>query len=406
MRPQTRKSVLPSGGLLRTARTAAIVLLPVLAGLFRGAGYLYPGAAWPDFGFKVFLAGTVGIWTNYFAIRMLFRPRERTAFGRQGLIPARREELTAAIAAAVARELLDPETIRSYIEENDLVGKSSARALALARGWLSRPASREKVVGWVGRQCQIHGAEYLDRFLPLASRALFRFLDEKISGETVRPLLEGALRRELEKPESRRAATRAIVTLIEENSGSIAGLFNRVIDDWIAEKEGAAQLALVLGKLYFRVDEAYIREELEKIVSRPGFFDRVLELVDENIPALVRIGEDPGFRRRLAELVEEQKGALEEWLRGRGLEAARGRVLEFLESEEFWRRLDGWITAAVNRMEGYARARIDTEEFRALSSRYLLRAIRRLDVRTMVRQRISAFDLARLEGLIRHISSD
>ena len=395
-----------SGGKLRAARTAAIIMLPLLSGACRGAFHLYHDFVWLDYGFKIFLSGTVGIWTNYFAIRMLFRPRQRTTFGRQGLIPARREELTAAIAAAVARELLDPETIRGYIEENDLIGKSSARALTVARGWLARPVNRAKLAEWVGRQCRLHGEEYLDRWLPKIIQALFRILDKKISSETVWPLIDDALRKELEKPESRRAATRVIITLIDENSPAIAGLFNQVINEWIREKEGWGQAALLLGKLIFRVDEVYISGELEKIVSRPDFFNRVLELVDENIPALVRIGKDPEFRQRLSQLIEERKGELEVWLRSKGLESARVRVLEFLDSEEFWQWLDRGISSLINGLETYARSRIDSDEFRAFSSRYLLRAIRRLDVAEIVRTRISNFDLERLERLVRQVSGD
>jgi hypothetical protein len=126
----------------------------------------------------------------------------------------------------------------------------------------------------------------------------------------------------------------------------------------------------------------------------------------EGRPPVPAPGEDPEFRRRLSSLIEEQKGALEEWLQAEGAALARDRILAFLESEEFWTRLDRSAAALAGRLEAYARERIETEEFRAISSRYLLRTVRRLDVGAMVRGRISDFDLARLEELVRRVSGD
>lgn len=62
----------------------------------------------------------VGYWTNYIAITMLFHPRRKNAVW-VGIIPSRKEELTALIAESVKERLVSPEIIREYLHETGAV---------------------------------------------------------------------------------------------------------------------------------------------------------------------------------------------------------------------------------------------------------------------------------------------
>jgi len=65
------------------------------------------------------VGAAIGWFTNYLAVKMLFRPRQPFRLGGltiQGLIPRRREELAQSIAAAVEQELLDADDIVQALE--------------------------------------------------------------------------------------------------------------------------------------------------------------------------------------------------------------------------------------------------------------------------------------------------
>lgn len=62
----------------------------------------------------------VGYWTNYIAIKMLFRPRRPNKVW-QGLIPQRKDELTQMMAEGVRERLISPEIIRAYLHETGAV---------------------------------------------------------------------------------------------------------------------------------------------------------------------------------------------------------------------------------------------------------------------------------------------
>jgi len=68
----------------------------------------------------------IGWITNKLALTLLFRPREPVRIGPwrlQGIIPARRQRLAAAIARTVQRDLLSEEKVAQLITEVDLRGE-------------------------------------------------------------------------------------------------------------------------------------------------------------------------------------------------------------------------------------------------------------------------------------------
>lgn len=75
----------------------------------------------------------VGYWTNWLAIKMLFRPRRPNAVWR-GLIPARRQELTERIADTILHELISPQIVRDYLHRSGVVRELTERIVAASRG--------------------------------------------------------------------------------------------------------------------------------------------------------------------------------------------------------------------------------------------------------------------------------
>lgn len=69
--------------------------------------------------------GLIGYWTNWLAIKMIFRPfKPKYIFGYQipftpGLIPRNREEIARKISATVAFHLLNPEKLHRLFDNNN-----------------------------------------------------------------------------------------------------------------------------------------------------------------------------------------------------------------------------------------------------------------------------------------------
>ena len=73
---------------------------------------------WPRLILMPVVGGAIGWFTNYLAIRMLFRPREPWRLWRwtvQGVIPQRRDELAHRVADAIERDLFSHDDIRQAV---------------------------------------------------------------------------------------------------------------------------------------------------------------------------------------------------------------------------------------------------------------------------------------------------
>jgi uncharacterized membrane protein YheB (UPF0754 family) len=70
------------------------------------------------------VGAVVGYATNWLAVRMLFRPRKPVrVFGLTflGLVPRRRGEIAASVAATVERELISPKDLQAIIRDEKLL---------------------------------------------------------------------------------------------------------------------------------------------------------------------------------------------------------------------------------------------------------------------------------------------
>lgn len=392
--------------MIRKARRAAIILLPSLALAAGAAGHFLPDRPWIDWVFKIALSGTVGIWTNYFAIKMLFRPHRRTVFGRQGLIPARRGELADTIGEAVAEELLDADTVLGYLEEHQVLQRAADELMESAHRWIAAPDNRRKVVRAAGGWLQRRGMEYVEALLPKAESYLSRLIRDHVTLENVWPHVRRMLAAELRRPATRETLSRVLQRFIDENSPRIAGILNGVLDRWIEQKGTITRTILELGKSLFDVDEEFIAAELRGAVRSPEFFDQLLAFVDNNVETVERLADSGDIQRRLQGVLDSSLDRFEEWVRRSGLDLARARVVELLESDAFWEWVDAQLDPLVERAEEYARERVYSPEFRRTARSLLLRLSESVDIRGIVRRRIDGFDLSELEELVFRVSGD
>ncbi len=391
--------------MIKTGRKVAITVLPsltVVSGIFLNL-YEYQ---WIDWVFKVCLSGTVGIGTNYIAIKMLFRPHRRTPLGRQGLIPKRRDDIAKAIAAAVSEQLLDTDSVLNYLEENDLLEKAASGLMKYAHGWIEDPENRSGIINAAGRYLQDRGVEQAGQLFSKVAELIKNHASENLSSDMVWSHARSAIEREIEKPETLHLLTMVVTDLVEKNASTIADAVNGRLEDWINSKGFLTKKAMMLGKGVFRIDSSRIREELLKKVRSPLFFQDVMDLIGDNIASISSMGDDPAVKKQFSVFFDEQKQRFDNWLKTEGVASARERLITYLESESFWNSLEKQLDSAVRKLEDMAEKKIQSEEFRKTARNFMLQNAHRIDVKEMVRKKVSEFELEQLEALIIDVSGE
>jgi len=98
------------------------------------------------------LTALIGWFTNWIALKMLFRPRQPVSFfgmRLQGLLPRRRQDLAVRGAEVFERELLSQEFIRSELDRIDIAAILETFTRRFVRERLGRRLRRVPVFGGV-----------------------------------------------------------------------------------------------------------------------------------------------------------------------------------------------------------------------------------------------------------------
>jgi len=104
----------------------ALKLFMPVCGIVFGVSFLWD---YQDIVRSCSVAGMIGFATNWVAIKMLFRPREKRPIFGQGLIPSQRDQLIEKVADEVLRNLINEELILQKIEETRIIPRLSTSAI-------------------------------------------------------------------------------------------------------------------------------------------------------------------------------------------------------------------------------------------------------------------------------------
>ena len=120
--------------------------------------------------FIILMAGNVGYFTNYLAIRMLFQPKQGKVLGWEGLVPKNKAHIADSLANSVQTRLLSPDIILEYVHENGLIEKAAQNLTRWVDEKLDQPEVRQRITEYLVKLLQDHGEEMLDLVFNQAER--------------------------------------------------------------------------------------------------------------------------------------------------------------------------------------------------------------------------------------------
>ncbi len=144
-------------------------------------------------------SGLIGFFTNWLAIGMLFRPRDRHPIFGQGVIPAQRDGIIVRLATAIDRELIGPDVIKKGIRDSGVVPKFLVQAEQALRGLLEDEEFRAEIRAVI--HAYVEGAlsseELRKEIADFTFKKLEENFDKGVGGMAVKAMLqfaEGPLR--------------------------------------------------------------------------------------------------------------------------------------------------------------------------------------------------------------------
>lgn len=341
--------------------------------------------------FMTAVGAVIGGFTNYLAIKMLFRPYKaiyiknwRLPFT-PGLIPKRREEIAKQLGEMVVRHLVTPESIEKKLLSPGF-RKETARWMAdTFLKWLEMSWTTPQIAGFFKADLS---AERVQNGIKEFIRTRYGEAKQHIAPQTLEALL----------PE-------AVIKKAEEKIPVLADLIIARISEYISSPAGRTKIEGMIS--HFLDDHGMIGAMVKRFIGNTSIADKIQ-------PEITRALQEPGMKATMSEMLER------EW---NGLKAKQaGELLPDLPDEE----ISGWLEknilsalpverfldTPVQAFVARYRNKIEEEWIPVLAekalhfiSKNVPLIIRKLQMADLVRQEVESFPIERLEGLILGITA-
>jgi uncharacterized membrane protein YheB (UPF0754 family) len=374
----------------------ALVGTTVVFGLLQ---HFFSDVSWLNAVFIVLMAGNVGYFTNFMAIKMLFQPKKGRVLGWRGLVPQNKANIASSLADSVQTQLLAPEILLTYINERDLLGKG----IDYLSEWVDDSLQDEQIQAMITNRSiaflKLRGPDLLTGAFEFSET---RLKDLARDPETIEQVWQGLRTRllaYLEDEDNRRIAADHLRRFLLEEVPELSRALNDALEEYLRRKRGMGSIGLSVKRIA-SFDRDAIQELLERFVNDPDAGQQMLGMVDVLIERLRVYLES----RETRELVQSR---VEDWV-ARASDSARETLLPqlierleaWLDDERNWSRIEQYcldgLKWARKRLIVYARS----PEGQAFLRKQLERLVLKLNVTQLVEEQVMNLDTDELEKMI------
>lgn len=350
-------------------------------------------------GFVITVAGLVGYFTNFLAIKMLFQPKHGRVLGWQGLVPKNKDQIARSLAESVQEQLLSPEIILAYIRERQLI-EAGTQAMA---DWvdtnLQDPAVRSRITGSVVDLMRENGPDLLTNSLDYAEDALKALARNPRTIELWWRDLRAVMQEFLQSPENRAWLAKRASTLLNQEIPRIADWINQALDDYLREKHRLGRLGVGLKNI-FSFDEDAIAGLLERFASDSEVSEDFMTLLDALVDELQREMASPEVQEVIQNRLADWIGRVGQTFRDTVLPGIIDQTDSYLKNEDNWEQIEESLIRVIQWLKVKTLALLNSSTGQAWVSRIIERAVRQLNVTNLVEEQVKRLDTDELEKMV------
>ncbi|MEK3887541.1 DUF445 domain-containing protein [Bacillus sp. FSL K6-3431] len=336
--------------------------------------------------FMMIIGAVIGGFTNFLAIKMLFRPYRTLYIGKwqlpftPGLIPKRKNELAAQIGKLVVGHLVTPESIKKKLSEEKFKKETEAWISQKINSWLEKGITLEQLL----EQLQVENpAEKTTAYINDKIVEKYKQLKNQYESKTIQQIIP------LDWS-----------SVVEEKIPQAADRIIQKAIDYFATPEGKDKIKVMI--------EDFLKER-GKLWNMVQMFIGNDSLADKFQPELIKFFNNPRTKEMLVNVIHE------EWLKvqNRPLEnvwtkVEDDKILNYIKqwtSEIF--RVETLFEKSIAELISPYRTKLQEDiapRLLAAAGEYLTirsgEILERFEVEAIVREQIESFSLQRLEELV------
>ena len=134
--------------------------------------------------YTISLSACMGYFTNFIAIKMLFRPKKETFFKRQGVIPKNQEILAKSFGEGISSNFFEANDLTNYITENHVVENLITQIKRYLSNKIQENHVQQAIKSWLLRIFRLNSAKIYDVLIQFSEKNLSHFLQRNINFRT------------------------------------------------------------------------------------------------------------------------------------------------------------------------------------------------------------------------------
>lgn len=357
------------------------------------------GNMWLHSGFVISIAGLVGYFTNYLAIKMLFQPKRGQVLGWRGLVPRNQAYIARSLGENVQQQLLAPDIVLAYIRDRELIDVGTRKLAEWVDVNLQKPEVRRHITELLVDFLNDRGPSLLTGGFDLTEDSLKRMARDPETIASYWRKLRPELVSFLESSDNRSTAARHIRSLIQQQLPQIAVWLDRALEDYLAHKRTVGSIGRGLKNLV-SLDQEAILEVLRRFTEDPRFIEELMSSLDAVVDGIQQELKADSTQT----LIHNELDQWIEWLgqlsRKTFLPATIEQLDNYLNNADNWAQIEDFLIRSIQWLKDRALVLLDSETGQAYLKGALERAVQRLNVTELVEQQVMALDTDELEAMV------
>ena len=387
--------------LLNYLRFFFAIAVPLLLAASAMAEYHWPDALWPERCFAIFLASMVGYYTNFIAIKMLFRPQQPSIFGRQGLIPKKQPELAIRLGEGISEHFFNAHELQQYLDDQQLLQKAAERLKQQLDATLADEQIQIKLSTWAAKQINNHTDEINHFLVKMVDKNLAVMLAKETDLVKLAQQLSQYIESKIANGEiDIEQIVDKFAEIAAENIPELAAWLHQQFADY-NESQGVLKRNFVnFLKWSSDIDEQALREQLYHLISTMEFRAGVYQFSERLLLSLTEyLSTDKGMAH-----IDNASFKLNQYLikgaQQEGIPLLIQRLQNWLKSPLAWQTIDSLLSRMVDSLEIELSNYLHSDKFAANLEIWIPKLLEQFNVEQFISQKVKTLDTGRLEKLV------
>ncbi|MGK0289513.1 MAG: uncharacterized membrane protein YheB (UPF0754 family) [bacterium] len=371
----------------------------LLASILFGVSKVFYENQWLNAGFLITMTGVVGYYTNFLAIKMLFKPKKGKVLGWEGLVPKNQPKIAKNLSNSIQTQLLAPEILIEYISENNLIENTTLNIANWLDKTLKKETIRRKITIQITNILKERGPIILSTFFDISEESLKNMASNPKEIEIVWKALREKIVEFIRAEENRQFLADKIREFFLEDLPTLSHNIDQAVDHYLDSKKMMGSIGKKVKKLT-DIDEEKIQELLANFINDPKTSNQIMDGLDKMVGDLQE-------KLNSTETQEWILEKLESWITSSGYFTRENllpkiivRLEEFLDVNQNWEILDDYFLRFVVWIKENLVEFLNTPQGIEWLKLTISSLIQRIKIVQIVEQQILALDTDELEQLI------